>query len=100
MHPDKLGKGEIVAAIGGILLGLCVFAPWYLANPQNRNAVVAGVKGGSVSAWQAHHFLRYVFVIAALAPLVLLYIVLRDHELSWPRGEMTAVIAIVVFGLA
>src|SRR3954454_23554069 len=100
MHPDKLGKGEIVAAIGGVLLGLCVFAPWYEANPANRNAVVAGVKGGSVSAWQAHHVLRYVFLLAALAPLVLLWVVVRDHQLSWPRGEMTAVIGIIAFGLA
>jgi hypothetical protein len=99
MHPDKLGKGEIVAAIGGVLLGLCVFAPWYEANPDNRNAIVAGVKGGTVSAWQAHQILRYVFLLAAIAPLVLLYVVLRDHQLSWPRGEMTAVIGIIAFGL-
>jgi predicted permease len=98
MHPDKLGKGEIVAALGGVLLGLCVFLPWYAANPDNPNAVVAGVRGGSVSAWQAHSILRVVFLLAAIAPLVLLYIVLRDHELSWPRGEMTAVIAIIAFG--
>ena len=39
------------------------------------------------------------FLLAAIAPLVLIYIVLRDHELSWPRGEMTAVIAIIAFGL-
>jgi hypothetical protein len=99
MHPDKLGKGELIAALGGVLLGLCIFLPWYEANPDNENAVVAGVKGGSVSAWQAHSVLRYVFLLAALAPLVLLYIVLRDHELSWPRGELTAVIAIIAFGL-
>ena len=30
---------------------------------------------------------------------MLLYIVVRDHELSWPRGEMTAVIGIIAFGL-
>ena len=50
MHVDKLGKGELIAAVGGVLLGLCIFLPWYEANPDNPNAVVAGVKGGSVSA--------------------------------------------------
>ena len=39
------------------------------------------------------------FLAAALAPIVLLYIVVRDHELSWPRGEMTAVIGIIAFVL-
>ena len=47
----------------------------------------------------AHMILRYLFLAAALAPIILLYIVIRDHELSWPRGEMTAVIGIIAFGL-
>ena len=46
-----------------------------------------------------HTILRYLLLAAALAPIVLLYIVIRDHELSWPRGEMTAVIGIIAFGL-
>jgi hypothetical protein len=99
MHPGKIGKGEVIAAIGGVLLGICVFLPWYKANPANHNAVIAGVKGAGVSAWDAHHLMRYLFLAAAVAPLILLYIVLRDHSLSWPRGELTAVVAIVAFGL-
>ena len=54
---------------------------------------------GVVSAWDAHTILRYLLLAAALAPIILLYIVVRDHELSWPRGEMTAVIGIIAFGL-
>jgi len=52
-----------------------------------------------VSAWDAHMLLRYLFLAAAVAPVILLYIVVRDHELSWPRGELTAVIAIAAFGI-
>ena len=98
MHPEKLSASEFVAALGGILLGVSVFGPWYATNPDNRNAVVAGVRG-AVTAWQAHQLLRYLFLAIAIAPLILLYIVLRDHELSWPRGEMTAVVAIAAFGI-
>ena len=54
---------------------------------------------GDIAAWDAHMILRYLLLAAALAPIVLLYIVVRDHELSWPRGEMTAVIGIIAFGL-
>jgi hypothetical protein len=39
--------------------------------------------------------LRYVFVIAAVAPAILAYIIIRGHALSWPRGEVTAVVALV-----
>ena len=37
---------------------------------------------------------RYLLLIAAIAPAVLAWIILRGHALSWPRGEVTAIIAI------
>jgi hypothetical protein len=98
MHPSKLSRSELIAALGGILLGIGIFLPWYVPNKDNRNAVVAGSRD-AVSAWDAHMLLRFFFLAAALAPLILAYIVLRDHELSWPRGELTAVVAIAAFGL-
>ena len=98
MHPSKLSLSELIAALGGVLLGMGTFLPWYSPNTGNPNAVVAGSRE-AVSAWDAHMILRFFFLAAALAPLILLYIVLRDHQLSWPRGELTAVIAIAAFGI-
>jgi hypothetical protein len=98
MHLSKLSRSEVIAAIGGILLGVSVFLTWYVPNEKNRNAVVAGSRE-AVSAWDAHTYLRYLFLAAAIAPLILAYIVLRDHKLSWPRGELTAVVAIAAFGI-
>ena len=96
MDLRRISRSEILAAIGGALLAVSVFLSWYSANPSNPNANISGMKG-MVSAWDAHHILRYVFLAAALAPIVLLWVIVRDHELSWPRGEMTAVIGIVAF---
>ena len=98
MHPSKLSRSELIASLGGILLGIGVFLSWYVPNQANRNAVVAGSRE-AVSAWQAHSLLRYLFLAAAIAPLILAYIVVRDHKLSWPRGELTAVVAIAAFGI-
>jgi len=98
MDVRRITLSEIVAAVGGVLLALSVFVKWYEARPENPNANVNGMKG-VVTAWDAHTILRYLLLAAALAPIVLLYIVVRDHELSWPRGEMTAVIGIIAFGL-
>ena len=98
MHPSKLSRSELIAALGGILLRSGIFLPWYVPNTDNRNAIVAGSRE-AVSAWEAHTLLRFLFLAAALAPLILAYIVMRDHELSWPRGEMTAVVAIAAFGI-
>jgi hypothetical protein len=98
MDVRRITLSEILAAVGGALLALSVFLPWYSTNPKNPNANLATMKG-DISAWDAHTILRYLFLAAAFAPIVLLYIVIRDHELSWPRGEMTAVIGIIAFGL-
>ena len=98
MDVRRITLSEIIAAVGGVLLALSVFIKWYEARPENPNANINGMTG-VVSAWDAHTILRYLLLAAALAPIVLLYIIIRDHELSWPRGEMTAVIGIIAFGL-
>jgi hypothetical protein len=42
VHPGRLGRGEIIAAVGGVLLAICLFLPWYETSPDNRNAVIDG----------------------------------------------------------
>jgi hypothetical protein len=98
MDFGRLGRGELVAAAGGLLLAVCVFLPWYETDPGNPNAVIDG-QSGALSAWEVHPVLRWLLLAAAAAPFILVWIVIREHELSWPRGEMTAVTAIAAFGL-
>jgi hypothetical protein len=97
MLTGRLSRSEWIAVGGGLLLIVAVFLPWY-GTSENPNAVIDGERG-DFSAWQVHPILRWLMLAAALAPLILAWIVLRDHELSWPRGEMTAVVAIAAFGL-
>src|SRR3954465_3161580 len=98
MNLSRLGRGEFLAVLGGLLLALGVFLPWYATNPDNRNANVDGGTG-SCSAWAAHPILRWLLLAAAAAPLILAWVIVRDHELSWPRGEMTAVVGMVALVL-
>jgi hypothetical protein len=98
MHLSKLGRGELIAVVGGVLLAIGVFLPWYATASDNRNAVINGARG-SFSAWEVHPILRWLLLAAALAPLILAWIVVRDHELSWPRGEFTAVVGVAASGL-
>jgi archaellum biogenesis protein FlaJ (TadC family) len=94
MDFSKLRSGEIAAAIGGVVLAIAVFLPAFSPNTQNPNAVVAGMRSDA-SVWQANSIIRFIILLAAIAPIVLLYIIARGHQLSWPRGEMTAVIGLV-----
>jgi hypothetical protein len=98
MHFGRLGSGELVAAVGGILLAACLFLPWYETSASNSNAVIDGVRG-ALSGWEVHPVMRWLLLAAAVAPLILVWIIVRDHELSWSRGEMTAVVGIAAFGL-
>ena len=98
MNLSRLGRGEYLAVLGGLLLAIGVFLPWYETNPDNRNANVDGA-AGAFSAWEALPILRWLLLAAAVAPLILAWVILRDHELSWPRGEMTAVVGMIALVL-
>jgi 4-amino-4-deoxy-L-arabinose transferase-like glycosyltransferase len=97
MLTGRLSRSEWIAVSGGLLLVLAVFLPWY-GTSENPNAEIEGGRG-DFSAWQVHPILRWLMLAAAFSPLILAWIVLREHELSWPRGEMTAVVAIAALGL-
>jgi hypothetical protein len=97
MNFSRLGRGEVVAAIGGLLLAIGLLLPWYETG-ENPNAAIDGMRG-ALSGWEVHPLMRWLLLAAAGAPLILVWIVIRDHELSWPRGELTAVVAIAAFGL-
>ncbi len=89
----RVSISELFAALGGLLLAASVFIKCYEARPQNPNANIDGMRG-TLSIWEVHDIIRILLLLAALAPIVLVYIVIRDHHLSWPRGELTAVIGL------
>lgn len=95
---ERLTVNELVAMFGGLLLGACLYVDWYsVVSPLARLAGTTGV--GSYSGWEAHPLLRWVLLVMALAPFILAYIVLRDHQLTWARGELTAVLSIAASGM-
>jgi hypothetical protein len=98
MNFSRLGRGEMLAVLGGALLALGLVLPWYATNPDNRNALIDGVRG-TVSGWAAFPILHWLLLAAAVAPFILAWVILRDHELSWPRGEMTAVVGMIALVL-
>ncbi len=94
MDFKQLDRGELVAVAGGALLGISLILAWYSLG--NRFAELNGCQGPHTkcSGWHSLTILRYVLLAAAVAPAILAWIILRGHALSWPRGELTAVIAL------
>jgi hypothetical protein len=96
----RLGLGDVVAAAGGLGLFISMFLPWFSVDakpPESENLCGAGVD--SCSGFDTFHFfttliipgMDLLMVAAALAPWILVWIVVRGHELSWPPGEVTMI---------
>jgi hypothetical protein len=97
----RLGQGDIVAAAGGLLLFISMFLPWFSVDadpPESENLCGAGVD--SCSGFDTFSFftaliipgMDLLLVGAAIAPWILVWIVVRGHELSWPPGEVTMIV--------
>jgi hypothetical protein len=104
MNFGRLARGEWVAMAGGVLLGISLFVKCYEAQPENRFATLEtgerGVCGDNTcSFWAVHDIARWIVLLAVLSPFILAYIIARDYELSWPRGQVTSVTAIFGMGL-
>ena len=86
-----------------VLIGSLLFLPWYeltdTAARAEQGAWVCGVNDFSCSGWETFSILKYVLLLAALAPAILGYILIRGHKLSYPPGEMTMVAGFSAFVL-
>jgi hypothetical protein len=90
----QLDRGEVIAVAGGVLLAISVFLVWFTLGNSHASLNTCRGPNSSCTAWQAMTVLRTFLLAAAVAPIILAWIIVRGHALSWPRGEMTAVIAI------
>jgi hypothetical protein len=99
MDVRELDRGELIAALGGVMLGVSLFLGWYHLG--NHYTVLHSCRGpgSTCTGWHALEYVRFPLLIAAVAPLVLIYIILRGRSLGWPRGELTAVIALCALTL-
>jgi len=84
--------------VGGLLLGISTFVKCYEARPENPNANIDGVRGIQ-TFFEVHDISRYLMLAAATAPFILAYIIAREHKLSWPRGQVTMIVAITAAGI-
>lgn len=98
MDVSKLQRGELIAIVGGLILAVGLFIKWY--ESVSPLATIADHTGrGTYSGWDVHTLMRWLLIAAAIAPLILGWIIIRDHALSWPRGQLTSVVAIAAIGL-
>lgn len=104
MDSSKLSRSEIIGVVAGLLLAVTlIFLPWYdlSHNPERDvgNGFICGVDEYSCTGWETFPILRWLLLATAAAPLILAWIVVRGHKLSWAPGEMTMVVGFTAFVL-
>ncbi len=111
MDFSRLNSGRVM--IGGtasiLLIVSILFLPWYSLdhNPQrvvdgpdfNPDSFICGEGDFSCTGFDTFPIMRWLLLLAAVAPLILGYIIVRGHKLSYPPGEMTMLAGFVAFVL-
>jgi hypothetical protein len=94
LNTNRVLIGLIASAL---LIVAILFLPWYSlgANaqrvPSDPDTWICGVGDTSCTGFDTFPILRWLLLAAAAAPLILGYIIVRGHKLSYPPGEMTMV---------
>ena len=94
LNTNRVLLGAIASAL---LIVAILFLPWYslAPNPQrvpsDPDTWICGVGDTSCTAFDTFPILRWLLLLAAVAPLILAWIIVRGHRLSYPPGEMTMI---------
>lgn len=106
MRFSKLSLSELLGLVASLVLVASLFLlDWYsLSETQDRTngipeAFICGVGNYECTGWETFPILRWLLLLAAVAPPILAYIVVRGHKLSWAPGELTMVAGFTAFVL-
>src|SRR5919198_966021 len=94
----RLERGDIISAVGALVLLISLFLPWFSVD-LNENQTLCGAGNDSCTAWQTFNILDFLLLAGCSAPFILVWIIIRGHELSWPPGEVTAIVGITATAL-
>jgi hypothetical protein len=104
MDTTKLSRAEIFGIVAGLILIGSLFLEWFSLDTEGverdeSEDWVCGEGDNSCTGFETFPILRWLLIAAAAAPLILSWIVIRGHELTWPRGELTAIVGLTAFVL-
>jgi hypothetical protein len=108
---SRLDRNRVL--IGGtasiLLIISLLFLPWYSLEhtvsraPGNQsydpNAFICGQGDFSCTGFETFPIMRWLLLAGALSPLILAWIIVRGHRLSWAPGEMTMVVGFAMMVL-
>jgi hypothetical protein len=100
----KLSRSELIGMIAAVILVGSLFLEWFSLDTEGIERDeeadwVCGEGNNTCTGFDTFPILRWLLLAAASAPFILAWIVIRGHALSWPRGELTAIVGLIAFVL-
>ena len=106
MDFSRLDRNRVIlgALGGGLLLLSLLFLPWYSLSHateirNQQGAWICGEGEFECTGWQTFPIMRWLLLAGAFAPLILAWILVRGHQLSWAPGEVTMVVGFAAITL-
>jgi hypothetical protein len=107
MDFSRLDRNRVLlGGIGSIVLIVStLFLPWYALTHlgpgvrEEQNAWICGSNDYSCTGFDTFPIMRWFVLAGALAPLILGWILIRGHKLSWAPGELTMVVGFILMVL-
>ena len=104
MRFSKLSPAELLGVVASVVLVLALLLlDWYsltqtaAREANDPDAFICGVGQYECTGWETFPIMRWLLLLAAIAPPILAYIVVRGHKLSWAPGELTMVAGFTAF---
>jgi len=99
MDFSRLDRNRFIlgSASGTLLVLSILFMPWYSLEPNPSRVAsdpdtwICGVNDFTCTGFDTFPIARWALLLAALSPLILGWILVRGHKLSWAPGELTMV---------
>lgn len=104
MDFSRLKRTELVGIASSALLLASLFMPWFTLGGdqqlrQQQDAWVCGQGNFHCDAWSTFPIGRWLYVAAAVAPLILIYLIVRAEKGQYPTGEFTMTVGFAIITL-
>jgi len=105
MDVSRIARGEIYGAVASaVLVASLLFLDWFSlsavdSREEQNIGWLCGTGDFDCTGFESFPILRWLLIAAATAPLILAWIMARQHKLSWAPGELTMVVGFTAFVL-
>jgi hypothetical protein len=100
---SNLKRFELYGIAAAALLIVSLFLPWFnlTETPERiqQQGWVCGTRDYQCTGWETFPINRWLFVAAALAPILLAYFVVTHQKGQYPTGEFTMTVGLIVIVL-